>query len=141
MIRRFAFRTFILALALTMSAALTQAAKLSPTLQTTLASAANSAPVGVVIVSFNTSNGLNDTHLAILRGVGLTKGLNAAQVSKIPYWEDLFPGAAGHPICNIDGLGASATATILDEYKKRARAEREGTRTEPTQASLGSGGY
>jgi hypothetical protein len=61
MIRKITFRTFILALALTMSAVLTQAAKLSPTLQTTLASAANSASVGVVIVSFNTNNGLNDT--------------------------------------------------------------------------------
>ena len=50
---------------------------------------------------------------------GLTQGLNTAQVAPIPYWQDLYPGAAGHPICNIDGLGASATSTqvVYDVFK------------------------
>lgn len=51
--------------------------------------------------------------------IGLSVGRPTSQVSPIPYWEDLFPGAAGHPICNIDGLGASATATqvVYDAFK------------------------
>src|SRR5882672_7467365 len=83
MIRRFTFRTLILALALTMSAVLTQAAKLSPTLQTTLPSAASNVSVGVVIVSFNTAAGLNDTHLSILRSVGISKGLKLNRLGMV----------------------------------------------------------
>ena len=37
--------------------------------------------------------------------------------------------------------GASATATILDEYKKRAEAERAGRSSEAKPVELGSGGY
>src|SRR5690242_18533894 len=83
MIRRLAFRTFIMALTLIMSAAFAQAAKLSSALQTALASAANSAPVGVVIVAFNTTSGLNDTHLTILRGVGLSKGIKLNRLGMV----------------------------------------------------------
>ena len=90
MIRRFTFRTMILVLALTMSAALAQAAKLSPTLQTTLASVANNVSVGVVIVSFNTNNGLNDTHLSILRNVGITKGIRLNRLGMVA-----MPATAG----------------------------------------------
>lgn len=43
--------------------------------------------------------------------IGLTVGRNTADVPPIPYWENLFPGAAGNPICDIHGLGAAATAT------------------------------
>ena len=37
--------------------------------------------------------------------------------------------------------GASATAAILDEYKKRAQAERAGTSTPTSRATIGTGGY
>lgn len=37
--------------------------------------------------------------------------------------------------------GASATATILDEYKKRAEAEHAGTSTPAKRATIGIGGY
>jgi serine protease AprX len=83
MIHRFAFRTFILALALTLGATFAQAAKLSPTLQTTLGSATDSAPVGVVIVAFNTSTGLNDSHLSLLRSVGITKGITLNRLGMV----------------------------------------------------------
>jgi hypothetical protein len=42
---------------------------------------------------------------------GLSQGRPTSLVQPIAYWENLFPGAAGHPICDIDGLGGSATAT------------------------------
>lgn len=51
-----------------------QAAKLSPTLQRQVGNLADNASVGMVIVSFNTSNGLTASHLNILRGVGITGG-------------------------------------------------------------------
>jgi deoxyribose-phosphate aldolase len=37
--------------------------------------------------------------------------------------------------------GASATAAILDEYKKRAEAERAGKTVASTKAAIGTGGY
>lgn len=54
--------------------ATTSAATLSPTLASKLGQSANSVNVGLVIVAFNTNNGLNAAHLNILRGVGITKG-------------------------------------------------------------------
>ena len=37
--------------------------------------------------------------------------------------------------------GASATVAILDEYHKRAAADKSGGATQPKHASLGKGGY
>ncbi len=51
------------------------AATLSPALQSQINGLANNASVGVVIISFNTSNGLDTTHLNILRGLGITSGV------------------------------------------------------------------
>ena len=51
-----------------------QAASLSPTLQNKLTGIADNAEVGMVIVSFNTNNGLQESHLNVLRGVGVTGG-------------------------------------------------------------------
>lgn len=51
-----------------------QAAKLSPALQNQLTSLADNASVGMVIVSFNTTNGLQPSHLNILRAVGINGG-------------------------------------------------------------------
>ena len=51
------------------------AARLSPTLSAQLQNAPNTASVGVVIVAFNTNTGLSATHLDVLRGVGITKGV------------------------------------------------------------------
>lgn len=51
-----------------------QAAKLSPTLQSQLTTLADSGSVGMVIVTFNTTNGLQTSHLNILRSVGVLGG-------------------------------------------------------------------
>jgi deoxyribose-phosphate aldolase len=37
--------------------------------------------------------------------------------------------------------GASATAAILDEYKRRAEAEKLGAVTERSPTGIGAGGY
>jgi serine protease AprX len=59
------------------------AAVLSPVLQTQLNGLANNAPVGAVIVSFNTSNGLQLNHLNILRGVGILKGVTFQKLGMV----------------------------------------------------------
>ncbi|HYG80814.1 MAG TPA: hypothetical protein VD861_10520, partial [Pyrinomonadaceae bacterium] len=61
--------------ALVLCAALTaRAATLSPTLQEQVASQADSFNLGLVIISFKTSDGLKDAHLDLLRGLGVTGG-------------------------------------------------------------------
>ncbi len=104
MIRRLAFRTMMLVLVLTASAMLSQAATLSQTLQTTLASAANNVPVGIVIVSFNTSNGLNNSHLSILRSVGILKGLKLNRLGMVA-----MPATAGQ----VRALAANAAVRSI----------------------------
>ena len=51
-----------------------QAASLSPKLQNQLTRVSDGAGVGMVIVSFNTTNGLQESHLNILRSIGITGG-------------------------------------------------------------------
>jgi serine protease AprX len=50
------------------------AATLSPTLASRLSVLADTADAGLVIVAFNTNNGLQESHLNILRNVGVTGG-------------------------------------------------------------------
>ena len=51
-----------------------QAAQLSPKLQTQLATLSDDAGVGMVIVAFNTNDGLQQSHLNVLTSVGITGG-------------------------------------------------------------------
>jgi serine protease AprX len=51
-----------------------QAATLSSKLQTSLQTLSDSADLGMVIVAFNSNNGLQESHLNILRSVGITAG-------------------------------------------------------------------
>ncbi|HEX9962493.1 MAG TPA: hypothetical protein VGB00_16280, partial [Pyrinomonadaceae bacterium] len=50
------------------------AAKLSPALRSKLNGLANSAQVGMVVVAFKTNNGLQNSHLNVLRSVGVLGG-------------------------------------------------------------------
>jgi len=49
---------------------------------------------------------------------GISVGTNTNLVQPIPYFEDMFPGAAGKPPFNIYGVGAASTATqvVYDTY-------------------------
>ena len=58
-------------------------ATLSPTLESQLGSAADDLSVGTVIVAFNTHQGLNDSHLEVLRAVGITRGLTLPQLAMV----------------------------------------------------------
>src|SRR5437870_1461514 len=59
------------------------AATLSPTLQAQLPSLANSASVGVVIISFNTSSGLTASNLTTLHLAGITNGVTFQKLGMV----------------------------------------------------------
>src|SRR4029453_4629906 len=59
------------------------AAKLGPTLASTLTGLPNSAGVGAVIISFNSSNGLTTNHLDLLRALGITRGITLQQLGMV----------------------------------------------------------
>jgi serine protease AprX len=61
------------------------AAKLSPTLSAQLNGLANSASVGMVIVAFNTANGLNDSHLNALRSIGINRGYTLQHLGMVAF--------------------------------------------------------
>lgn len=52
--------------------------------------------------------------------IGFTVGTPVSQVPTIPYWENLFPGMVGNPICDVNGLGPAAyntaTKAVYDLY-------------------------
>ncbi len=74
MSRSFFGLVFAVALAAVLFGQASAAATLSPKLQETLTNVADEVEVGMVIVAFNTDNGLQESHLNVLRGVGVTGG-------------------------------------------------------------------
>ncbi|HWP41931.1 MAG TPA: S8 family serine peptidase [Blastocatellia bacterium] len=72
---RIRFQALALALALLFGAGVSRAATLSATLQQTLSSVSDTASVGIVIVTFNTTTGLSNSHIDLLRSLGIHKGL------------------------------------------------------------------
>ena len=60
-----------------------QAAKLSPTLQSQLSGLADADSVGVVIISFNTTNGLSLANTTLLRSVGVTSGVTFEKLGMV----------------------------------------------------------
>ncbi len=60
-----------------------QAATLSPTLSNQINQLADSASVGFVIVSFNTSTGLSSSHLNILQSLGINKGITFQKLGMV----------------------------------------------------------
>jgi serine protease AprX len=74
------------------------AATLGPALAEKIRTAPDAAEVGVVIVAFDTSAGLNNSHLDLLRGVGITRGLTLNRLGMVA-----LPATAGQ----IRALAAS----------------------------------
>jgi serine protease AprX len=72
--KNFIALTFAFALTFILVGQSFAAATLSPTLQNALNGLADDAAVGMVIVTFNTNNGLQNSHLDVLRAVGVTGG-------------------------------------------------------------------
>jgi serine protease AprX len=82
MIRRTAIR-LMAALLIAVAVQVAAAATLGPALQAKLNQVTNSTSVGLVIVAFKTNNGLNATHLNILRGVGIIKGTTLQKLGMV----------------------------------------------------------
>lgn len=59
------------------------AATVSPALEAKLIDLSNGESVGVVIISFNTSNGLTNNHLNLLRSVGVLKGVTFGRLGMV----------------------------------------------------------
>jgi serine protease AprX len=59
------------------------AATIGPTLSSTLNNVADSSTVGVVIVAFKTTSGLNASHLLALTSVGITSGIEFQQLGMV----------------------------------------------------------
>ena len=74
MIRKSGFQMTALAMVLLFGASFSKAATLSSNLQSAITNVADNISVGVVIVTFNTNSALNDSRLALLRTLGITKG-------------------------------------------------------------------
>ncbi|HZH32928.1 MAG TPA: S8 family serine peptidase [Pyrinomonadaceae bacterium] len=74
------FAAIILCFAL---GATTLAASVSPALSTQLASLADTSSVGTVIVAFNTTDGLKDSHLSLLRGLGITRAITYPRLGMV----------------------------------------------------------
>lgn len=83
MLRKISAAITILLLVCLVSAASVSAAVIGPSLQTKLAGLAPDAQVGVVIVAFNTNNGLQESHLNVLRGLGITKGITLKRLGMV----------------------------------------------------------
>ena len=59
------------------------AATISPSLQKQLATLSDGADAGLVIVSFKTDSGLRASHLDVLRGLGLTRGVTLERLGMV----------------------------------------------------------
>ncbi len=71
---------FLISLALSIAAS---AATLSPKLQAELASQPDTLDAGLVIVSFNTTDGINESHLNVLRSLGITRGITLRNLGMV----------------------------------------------------------
>lgn len=75
--------TGFLAVTKVQASANTAGAALSPTLRTQIAGLGDDVSVGVVIVAFNTTGGLQQSHLDALRSVGISKGLTLQKLGMV----------------------------------------------------------
>ena len=75
--------TLLAALLVCLAVGSASGAQLSPSLGAQLSGLADSSSVGTVIVAFDAANGLTDSHLAVLRAVGITKGLTLPRLGMV----------------------------------------------------------
>jgi serine protease AprX len=116
MIKRIA-ATFIATLVISAAFA-AHAATLSPVLKAQIAGQPDSAKLGLVIIAFKTNSGLDDSHLALLRSVGITGGYTFKNL-----------GMVGSPatVAQVKALSANPNVRSiwsndkLDYYMNQAR--------------------
>ncbi|MFL6228454.1 MAG: S8 family serine peptidase [Pyrinomonadaceae bacterium] len=115
------------------------AAALSPTLSVKLGRLADSAQVGTVIVAFDTTNGLQDSHLAILRGLGIQGGLTLPRLGMVA----LTTATAGQvrALANTAGVRSVWSNDKLEYFDNQSRmlAGVERVRNDAAFAKLNGG--
>lgn len=82
--------TFLVAAVIAVIAITVPAATISPSLASKLGALTDNADIGVVIVAFNTTSGLNSSHLDALKNAGITRGFTLNQLGMVA-----FPATAG----------------------------------------------
>ena len=83
MFRRISAAFTVLVMFALLALANVSAATLGPSLQTKLAGLASDAQVGTVIIAFNTTKGLQPSHLNVLRSIGITKGITLNRLGMV----------------------------------------------------------
>ena len=83
MLRRFSATSIVLVLLALLTAANVSAATLGPSLRAKLSGLAVDAKVGTVIISFNTTSGLQPANLDALRALGITKGITLNRLGMV----------------------------------------------------------
>jgi serine protease AprX len=86
------------------------AARLSPALSSQLTSLADTAKVGTVIVAFNTTDGLKDSHLSLLRGLGITRAITFPRLGMVA-----LPAATAGQVRSL--AGNSAVRSVWDNER------------------------
>ena len=99
-----------------------QAAKLSPTLQSQIANLSDNASVGVVIICFNTQNGLTTNHLSILRNLGINTGVTYNTLGMV---------GAVLTKAQVNALAANPAVRSIWSNDRLAYTMRAGTRHAP----------
>jgi serine protease AprX len=102
------FAAIILCFALNVTSAL--AARVSPALSSQLASLTDSTKVGTVIVAFNTGEGLKDSHLSLLRGLGITRAITFPRLGMVA-----LPAATAGQVRAL--AGNSAVRSVWDNER------------------------
>ena len=121
------------------SALSAQAATLAPKLRNQLATLADNVSVGMVVVSFNTTNGLQGSHLNILRAVGVTGGQTFPNLGMVaqPMTAGQVRALAENPA--VRSIWSNDRLVLLHE--PGARADAASTNCRPTAAfTLRNGG-
>jgi serine protease AprX len=130
--------TLLAALLVCLAAHRADSAELSPTLNVRLGGLADSASVGTVIVAFDATNGLTDTHLAALRAIGITKGLTLQHLGMVA-----VNATAGQvrALANLSGVRSVWSNDRLEYLDNQARmlAGVDRVRTDATFQRLNGG--
>lgn len=147
MISRVRFQILTLALALFVGAGVSKAATLSPSLQNQVANAAANAPVGLVIIAFNTNGSLDQAHLNILRGVGINGGRTfnqlgmVAAVATAGQVRALAANSAVRSVWSNDQLYYYMNQARVVAGVERLRSDRDFTRANGGQPVSGRGDF
>ncbi len=136
---------FVMALVLCCAAQTASAATLSPTLQEQIKQLEGTASVGTVIIAFHTRNGLQESHLGLLRSLGIVKGITLQRLGMVaaPLTAAQVKALASN--ANVRSVWSNERLSYFDKEARtltgadRVRAEASFTRTNGGLPVTGAG--